>query len=207
MTRAERTIVQHWRGLAVLCAIVASFGISWALWHRIDASDRNYAAAVAEADRRGDAVSTLAADVRALRAQIQAAGETPVAPDPSNAVDDLPDRTEVPVPIPGPAGPSGEPGADGLPGASGAPGKPGADSTVPGPQGEQGEPGADSTVPGPQGERGEQGLPGPSCPTGYSLQAPEWDPDALVCQRDAEPEPTPSPVAITPALAPERRRV
>lgn len=53
MTRTQRTIVLHWRGLVTLCAIVILFGIAWATWHRIDSSDRAYAAAVAEADLRG----------------------------------------------------------------------------------------------------------------------------------------------------------
>lgn len=215
MTRTERAIVLHWRGLATLCAIVALFGIAWATWHRMDAdrtaSDRRYTAVAQEADKRGTAVSTLAGDVRALRQQVQAGGETPVAPDPSRAVKDLPDRAEVPVPIPGPPGPAGstgpsgapgKSGADGAAGASGAPGvrgtdgAPGANSTVPGPQGPPGVPGADSTVPGPQGERGEKGETGttgergpagPSCPDGYTLQTPAWDPDALVCMRESPP--------------------
>ena len=102
MTRTERTIVQHWRGIATLCAIVALFGIAWATWHRIDASDRRADQLAAEADLRGTAVSTLAGDVRALREQVKAEGKTPVAPDPAKAVEDLPDRAEVPVPIPGP---------------------------------------------------------------------------------------------------------
>jgi hypothetical protein len=213
MTRTERTIVHHWRGIAVLCAIVALFGISWALWHRIDSSDRNYAAAAAEANRRGDAVSTLAGDVRALRAQVKARGGTPVAPDPAKAVPSLSARAEVPVPIPGPRGVAGSPGPSGSPGASGAPGKNGVDSTVPGPQGPQGVPGADSTVPGPQGERGEkgdtgeQGPAGPSCPDGYSLQAPSYDPDALVCRRDGAPQPSPSPSGLLSlGLDPSRRQ-
>lgn len=200
MTRTERTIVLHWRGLATLCAIVALFGIAAILWHRIDVSDRNYAAAVEEADLRGEAVSTLAGDVRALRAQVKSQGEEPVAPDPTKAVEDLPDRAEVPVPIPGPRGPQGEPGKDAptitpSPGPPGADGKDGADSTVPGPQGPQGEPGADSTVPGPSGPPGRDGRDGvdgedgQTCPDGYSLQAPSWDPDALVCRKDTAPEP------------------
>jgi len=196
MTRTERAIVLHWRGIATLCAIVALFGIAFILWHRIDTSDRNYRDAVAEADRRGDAVSTLAGDVRALRAQVKAAGKTPVAPDPSKAVEGLPDRAQVPVPIPGQRGEtgpkgergepgaSGEPGADGSPGASGAPGVPGADGAQ-GPQGVQGERGEK----GDTGEQGPRGEPGPDCPDGYHLEAPSWDPDALVCRRDGAPQP------------------
>ena len=220
MTRTERTIVLHWRSLATLCAIVALFGISWALWHRIDASDRNYAEAIAEADRRGDAVSTLAGDVRALRQQVQGEGKTPVAPDPTKAVEDLPDRVEVPVPIPGPRGPAGAPGKTG---PSGAPGEDGADGV-----GESGAPGADGAVgpPGPQGDpgpAGPQGEPGPAgadgadgrdgrdgqtCPSGYSLRAPSYDPDALVCRRDGAPDPGPGEGqgSQAAALDPQRRQ-
>jgi len=212
MTRTEVVLYAN-RRLLVLTAILLTLGggvaLSLILIHREtdarEASDRRYAAAAAEADKRGDAVSTLAGDVRALREQVKAEGATPVAPDPTTAVDDLPARAEVPVPIPGPRGPvgspgpSGEPGRDGVDGSPGVSGQPGADSTVPGPQGPQGVPGADSTVPGPQGERGEKGdtgergPAGPSCPDGYSLQAPAWDPDALVCRRDGAPAPSDGP--------------
>jgi hypothetical protein len=218
VTRAERKIVQHWRGIATLCAIVALFGISYALWHRIDASDRNYRAAVAEADKRGEAVSTLAGDVRALREQVKAEGKTPVAPDPTKAVEDLPDRAEVPVPIPGPRGPSGEKGEPGEAGPSGAPGQDGADGVdgepgAAGPTGPAGPPGPQGeTGPvGPQGERGpagEDGRDGQTCPDGYSLQAPSWDPDALVCRRDGAPDPGPGEgqgSQAEGALDPQRR--
>ena len=128
---------------------------------------------------------------------------------------------------PGESGAPGKAGVDGSPGASGAPGAvgpagpagaPGADSTVPGPQGPQGVPGADSTVPGPagpQGERGEKGEagatgpagpPGPACPDGYTPTPPAYDPDALVCRRDAAPDPgdSDSPPPLAAALDPRR---
>ncbi|MEH0423109.1 collagen-like protein [Streptomyces sp. B21-083] len=226
MTRTERTIVQHWRGLATLCAIVALFGIAWATWHRVDAdrtaSDRRYTAVAQEADKRGTAVSTLAGDVRALRAQVQAQGETPVAPDPTKAVADLPDRAEVPVPIPGPPGPEGEPGS---PGPSGSPGQDGTDGVgSPGPTGAAGTDGAAGSPgspgpagpqggPGPAGPQGEQGPPGAAgrdgqtCPDGYSLQAPADDPDALVCRRDGAPNPGSSdaPGPLAAGLDPRRQ--
>lgn len=151
MTRTHGTIVSHWRGIATVCAILCLFGIAWATWHRVDSADRNYRAAVAEANRRGDAVSTLAGDVRALRAQVTAKGDTPVAPDPTKAVPSLSARTEVPVPIPGPQGPQGVPGS---PGPSGAPGKTGA----------SGAPGVG--LPGPTGAPGVQGPPGSAGPAG-----------------------------------------
>nr|WP_196791490.1 collagen-like protein [Streptomyces caniscabiei] len=192
-----------------------------------------YSDLAVEADKRGEAVSTLASDVRVLRAQVEAAGGTPKAPDPSQAVEDLDDRTRVPVPIPGPRGPEGEQGDQGepgVPGASGDPGTPGQDGRdgtdgeagapgesgadgpagpagPPGPQGEPGPPGAQGED-GQRGEPGERGPAGPDCPDGYELQAPAWDPDALVCRRTDAPDggndPQPdSPLAV--ALEPRRR--
>ncbi|MFE5025302.1 collagen-like protein [Streptomyces sp. NPDC056656] len=164
-----------------------------------------------EADLRGNAVSTLAGDVRVLRAQVQAAGETPKAPDPSKAVENLDDRAQVPVPIPGPQGPKGDPGDPGEPGSpgpSGSPGKTGDDGSkgtdgvgstgptgaagsdgVPGPAGPQGEPGPAGPE-GPAGQDGADGQDGQACPEDYSLQAPAYDPDALICRRDGAPQPT-----------------
>ena len=207
MTRAQRVLYRVRHGLWTLAAVLFLGGaaaVAWLLVDRAELADR----LEREANLRGEAVSTLAGDVRALRAQVEGEGGTPVAPDPTKAVENLPDRAEVPVPIPGPPGPRGAPGADaptitpspgppGAPGAAGADGADGADSTVPGPQGPQGIPGADSTVPGLRGERGEKGEPGeqgpagPPCPTGYSLQTPSYDPDALVCRRDGAPDPEP----------------
>lgn len=80
----------------------------------------------------------------------------------------------------GAAGAAGANGADGTNGSNGEPGAAGA-SGPPGPEGPQGEPGPA----GPQGEKGDKGDPGPSCPDGYSLQAPPYDPDALVCRKDS----------------------
>lgn len=214
MTRTERTIVDHWRGIVTVCAIVALFGIAWATWHRIDSSDRNYTAAAAEANRRGDAVSTLAGDVRALRAQVKAAGKTPVAPDPTKAVSDLPARTEVPVPIPGPQGPVGSPGPSGSPGSTGASGVAGSPGVVgpagpagaAGVQGEQG-PAGPAGQDGKDGVDGRDGTDGQTCPDGYGLQAPSYDPDALVCRKDGAPQPSdsPSPSTVALGLDPQRR--
>lgn len=236
MTRAERVLAPRWRSVLLACALVALTGAVLIIWHRIDHADQRVASAehhadqfAAEADRRGAAVGTLATDVRKLRAQVQSAGRTPVAPDPARAVANLPGRTEVPVPIPGPPGPpgpKGEPGMPGSPAASASPGatgqagpagSPGADSTVPGPRGAQGVPGADSTVPGPagpagpagkdgtDGKDGATGQAGQTCPAGYSLQAPAGDPDALVCRRDVPSSPS-SPASSPPAVVSDRRR-
>jgi hypothetical protein len=218
--------------VALLCWLVALSGAVVLIWSRIDAEATARQEAVAEANRRGEAVSTLATDVRQLRAQVKSEGQTPVAPDPSVAVDDLPERAEVPVPIPGQKGDPGRPGQDGSPGADGKPGDNGAPGTpgqdgAPGEDGEAGEdgaPGADGSQgpagpegpqgppgeQGPQGEqgpRGEQGPPGPDCPDGYSLQAPNWDPDALVCRRDGAPQPSPVDGGLLSlALDPYRRQ-
>lgn len=206
MTPTEGTLARHWRGMATLCAIVALFGIAVILWQRIGSEGRRADELATEADRRGSAVSTLAGDVRVLRAQIKAKGGTPAAPDPSKAVENLPDRSKVPVPIPGPPGPAGPPGkpgptltpspgasgAAGAPGVAGASGQPGADSTVPGPTGPSGAAGPAGPT-GPQGDPGEQGPAGPSCPSGYSLQPLPSDPDYLACHRDDAPSPTPDP--------------
>lgn len=236
MTRAQLVLARRWRWLALvafllfLTAAVAG-GYAWlsAESRRADGLAAQATEAKAEADLRGTAVSTLAGDVRALRQQVQAAGRTPVAPDPTRAVEDLPARAEVPVPIPGPAGPAGATGAAGKNGKDGEPGTPGA-SGQPGQQGPQGEQGVQGeqgpqgeTGPagpaGPQGEKGDPGEEGPAgpagpdCPDGYSLQVPSWDPDSLVCRRDGAPDPSPSPSSPSvlglglAALPPDRRRV
>jgi len=199
MTRTERVLARRWKPLALLAFLLALTGAVLLVYVRVQTEASRADQLAAEADLRGSAVSTLATDVRVLRAQIKARGGTPAAPDPTKAVKDLPDRAAVPVPIPGPQGPKGDKGDPGkaaptitpVPGPSGAVG-------ATGPQGPQGEPGADSTVPGPQGpqgEKGDRGDPGPACPDGYRLQAPSWDPDALVCRRDgaADPSPTQEP--------------
>ncbi|MDX3455029.1 collagen-like protein [Streptomyces sp. ME02-8801-2C] len=166
MTRAERALAGSWRWIAVFCWLLALSGMAVIGWSW-------YSQLAAEADRRGTAVSTLAGDVRVLRAQVQAAGETPKAPDPSQAVEDLDERTRVPVPIPGPRGPTGDPGS---PGPSGSPGKAGADGEdgaagptgEPGGAGDSGPPGAvgASGPPGPEGAQGPAGPAGPVGPQG-----------------------------------------
>ncbi|MGW6747654.1 collagen-like protein [Streptomyces sp. NPDC055006] len=201
---------------AALLILGGGVALSLLLIHR-EAAAREDAAR--EADLRGSAVSTLAGDVRKLRSQLQADGKTPAAPDPSKAVEDLPDRTEVPVP--GPRGPQGEPGT---PGPSGSPGEDGKDGTDGvGQTGPTGPVGADGNAgqPGPQGEPGPAGPQGPpgrdgadghdgqTCPADYSLQTSPSDPDALVCRRDVAPQPTPDGPAPSPQAAgldPQRRQ-
>lgn len=217
MTRAERALAGHWRWIAVLCWLLALSGAAVIGWSW-------YGQLADETDRRGNAVSTLAGDVRVLRAQVQAAGETPKVPDPSLAVDDLEDRARVPVPIPGPRGPKGEEGTQGSSGTDGDTGADGSDGTDGrdgvGENGPSGAPGADGAAgpPGPQGEPGPAGPEGPAgkdgadgragqtCPSGYSLQPPASDPDALVCRRDSAPPPDPEPSPQAAALDPTRRQ-
>ncbi|AZM46558.1 hypothetical protein DMB38_12705 [Streptomyces sp. WAC 06738] len=240
MTRTEHVFARRRHVLWLVAGLLFLGGVVGVVWvqtqseaSRATARADKLAAEAArladEADRRGEAVSTLATDVRQLRAQVQGSGEQPVAPDPAEAVSGLPDRAEVPVPIPGPRGPRGPAGRPAptitpSPGAPGAAGQPGKDSTVPGPPG---EPGADSTVPGPpgpqgaegprgpqgeQGPRGEPGVegpPGPACPDGYTLQPPAWDPDALMCRRSDAPAPSDgsgAPAALSMGLDPNRRQ-
>lgn len=230
MTRAEHTLARRWRSVLLVCTLVALSGAVLIIWSRIDHEAARAEDLAAEADRRGEAVSTLATDVRLLRAQVKEDGGTPAAPDPADAVEDLPARAEVPVPIPGPQGepgPSGRPGRNGTDGSDGDAGVPGEDGT-PGRDGQPGEAGKDGVQgePGPAGPAGPAGPPGPAgedgadgkdgrdgqtCPDGYSLQAPSWDPDALVCRRTGAPDPSPSPGPSTPGplaagLEPPHRR-
>jgi hypothetical protein len=225
VTRSHRTegiLARRWKTLAVTAFLAFLTGAVVLVWLRIDAADQRAQHLASEANRRGTAVSTLAGDVRVLRAQIEAKGETPAAPDPAAAVEDLPQRAEVPVPIPGPSGPPGPPGEQGEPGATvtGPPGKDGATVTgPPGPAvtGPQGPPGDSVTGPpgpagpagpaGKDGADGKDGRDGQTCPDGYSLQPPADDPDALVCRRDGAPPPDddpPGPLAL--ALDPQRRQ-
>ncbi|MFF8840572.1 collagen-like protein [Streptomyces sp. NPDC015130] len=167
MSRTQRFLAARWRGVATLCALVALFGIAAVLWARVDSSDRRAAELAVEADLRGNAVATLATDVRKLRTQLKSDGKTPVAPDPTAAVDDLPDRSTVPVPIPGPKGDKGDKGDPGTnapspsPGPSGPTGRPGTD----GAPGQDGEDGADGSN-GIDGATGPAGPSGPAGPTG-----------------------------------------
>ncbi|MGW6583456.1 collagen-like protein [Streptomyces globisporus] len=222
MTRTQHMLYRRRYLLWITAALLALGGGLAIAFLQIDRAEGRATELASEADRRGDAVSTLAGDVRTLRAQIKAGGETPAVPDPAQAVDDLPARAEVPVPIPGPPGPAGargergpagEPGAAATPspGPSGAPGRAGADSNVPGPAGPQGPPGPPGAAgkDGTDGVDGRDGKDGQTCPAGYSLQPPPTDPDALVCRRDGasppeDPATTPSPLAA--ALDPTRRQ-
>jgi hypothetical protein len=165
----QRLLALRWRSIFLVCVLIALSGIAVILWARIDAGDRKAEELRSEADRRGKALSTLAQDVRDLRAQVEAGGGTPAAPDPSEAVDDLTDRVRVPAGAPGEPGAKGAPGAGGKTGAAGQRG-PRGEPGAPGPSGSpgpSGEPGSDGSLgpmgpPGPQGEQGYQGQPGSS---------------------------------------------
>jgi hypothetical protein len=164
MTRAQHALYQRRTLLWIAAALLFLGGAIGVVWLQ---GQRQNDELTAEANLRGTAVATLAGDVRALREQLKAAGKTPVAPDPSKAVEDLPKRAEVPVPIPGPAGPAGSPGPSGAPGSPGPNGSPGA-AGVPGAVGPSGAAGAQGPAgpAGPQGERGEKGDTGEQGPAG-----------------------------------------
>jgi len=170
VTRAERAFARRRHLLWIVAALLALTGAVLLVYVRVQAEAARASQLATEADLRGTAVSTLAGDVRALREQVKARGGTPVAPDPTKAVANLPARAEVPVPIPGPPGPPGPKGDTGKaaptitpsPGASGAPGAAG-HSGIAGPQGPQGAQG-DPGVAGPQGEQGPQGDRGEAGP-------------------------------------------
>ncbi|HCA85333.1 MAG TPA: hypothetical protein DEQ61_07455, partial [Streptomyces sp.] len=85
MTRTEFALARRWRSVFLACLLVALSGAVVIIWARIDAESARAEQLATEADRRGTAVSTLATDVRRLRAQLQGKGETPAAPDPGRA--------------------------------------------------------------------------------------------------------------------------
>lgn len=229
MTRTESALYRARHLLWIATGIIVLAGGLAFAFYLIGRESHRADLLADEASLRGNAVSTLAGDVRALRQQVKAEGKTPVAPDPSRAVDDLSARSKVPVPIPGPPGLTGSPGPSGAAGRNGVNGKPGASGV----SGASGAPGGNGTPggAGPTGPAGPQGAAGPAgpagkdgadgrdgqdgqtCPAGYSLQAPSYDPDALVCRENGapEPSPSPSPTDSTPAplalaLDPQRPR-
>lgn len=217
MTRTERLLYRRRYLLWIVAALLFLGGGLALAFLQIGQAEARATELATEADRRGDAVTTLATDVRTLRSQIQARGGTPDAPDPEQAVDDLPARAEVPVPIPGPPGPTGAkgdrgpagPAATPSPGPSGAPGQAGADSTVPGPAGPKGDtgPAGPAGPAGKDGRDGTDGRDGQTCPDGYSLQPPPGDPDGLMCRRDGAPSsPDPAKAPTILGLPAERRR-
>lgn len=158
MTHTQSVLYRGRHLLWIVAALLFLGGGLGLAFLQINAESKRADQLAAEANLRGSAVATLAGDVRALRQQVKAKGGTPVAPDPAKAVPSLSARAEVPVPIPGPPGPSGRPGpagAPGSPGPSGAPGRTGA----------TGAPGAAGAV-GPAGPAGPAGQPGPAGPPG-----------------------------------------
>lgn len=213
MSHAERFLARRWRGLAVLLSIVALFGVAVVLWARIDTADRKAKDLATEADLRGSAVTTLATDVRKLRTQLKSDGKEPVAPDPTKAVSNLPDRAAVPVPIPGPKGEKGDPGkpGKGTTGEPGIPGQPGQDATgspgIAGKNGSNGKDGVDG-VDGTDGEDGADGRDGTNGSDGRDGQPPAgWiyvDPQGVqyTCSPVADFDPLAPRYACSPVNTP-----
>ncbi|GAA1921485.1 hypothetical protein GCM10009837_53470 [Streptomyces durmitorensis] len=173
MIQLERLLARRWRSVFLVCVLLALCGVAALLWARIDAGDRRADQLATEADRRGEAVSTLARDVRTLRAQVRSHGDTPAAPDPSDAVDDLLNRVRVRSGEPGSPGATGSQGEDGKPGEKGTPGAGGrkgdsgdaGEPGKPGASGDAGEPGA-AGADGANGANGSDGAQGPEGPAG-----------------------------------------
>lgn len=193
MTAAPSVVLRRRNMVLVVAALLFLGGAVAVAYIKIDKETSARKEAIAEANLRGDAVSTLAGDVRALREQVKAKGGTPVAPDPSKAVPSLSARAEVPVPIPGPPGPAGPAGKaaptiTGPPGPSGASGQPGKDSTVAGPSG---PPGLNATgvagQDGKDGKDGTDGAPGqPPAGWSYSWQDSTGVTHHVTCTRTAD---------------------
>lgn len=153
MRRTQSVLHKGWKQFLLAGVLLVLAGSVAAVWLRIESEAGRADRLGAEATRRGTAVSTLADDVRVLREQVKAEGATPAVPDPSRAVEDLPDRVEAVPGVPGERGPAGPAGPSGPPGKA-TDGKDGKDSTEPGPAG------ADSTVAGPPGPAGPAGPAG-----------------------------------------------
>lgn len=207
MTRAQiRTEERRWRRgdvLTVAAALVLGATFAW-----IILSIQGMAHDLRDKDT----------DIAALSQQVRDLGGKPVTGP----------KGEPGKSVTGPQGIQGEPGAVGPSGASGAVGKTGATgaagavgavgATGPagtaGPQGPQGEAGpagpqGEQGEQGPKGDTGERGPAGPSCPDGYTLQAPAYDPNALVCRHDPSPtDDTPDSGKGTQTLAldPQRKQ-
>ncbi|WP_406337390.1 collagen-like protein [Streptomyces sp. NBC_00649] len=229
MRRTQSVLHKGWKQFLLAGVLLVLAGSVAAVWLRIESEAGRADRLGAEATRRGTAVTTLADDVRVLRDQVKAEGATPAAPDPSRAVEDLPDRVEAVPGVPGvpsERGPSGPPGPPGK-ATNGKDGTDGKDSTVPGPAG------ADSTVAGPPGPAGQDatGTPGKDGtdgkdgsdgkpPSSWTFQyggttytcrpaAAGFDPDdpRYECtspQPTPDPNPAPSPSVL--GLPAERRR-
>lgn len=179
MSRAAiRAEEKRWRrGDAFAVGVAVAVGILFA-WILLSIQGMTH-----DLQKKDDAIAALSQQVREL-------GGKPVAGpkgEPGKSVTGPAGAPGATGPA-GPVGPSGAPGKDGTPGAVGATGVPGAvgatgPAGVAGPAGPQGERGPAGQQ-GEQGPQGGTGPAGPACPDGYSLQAPIYDPDSLVCHRD-----------------------
>lgn len=123
--------VGYWAGTVVLAVLLA--GVVYA---------------IVQQEERIDALSTA---LDAEQAAAEERGETPVAPEPGDLIED-------PGAYEGPQGPAGPPGPPGPPGPSGSPGDDG-DDGIPGTDGVRGGTGP-SGPPGPVGPSGPPGEDG-----------------------------------------------
>ena len=216
MTRSEiRAEERRWRQGDVLVAVAAILIGATFAWIMLSVQGLRHDLVVANEARDS------------LARQVQSLGEKPVAGPPGSRGE--PGKSVVgpsgPPGPEGPPGPSGKPGKTGKDGANGDDGTNGADGASAtgspgaqgaegpagpagpaGPQGDPGPAGADGSD-GQDGKDGTDGQDGQTCPDGYSLQTPSYDPDAMVCRKDSAPDPEPSetPTPQAAGLDPQRR--
>ncbi|MEU0106564.1 hypothetical protein ABZ322_20985 [Streptomyces sp. NPDC006129] len=94
VTRAENVLYRARHVLWAIAIVLFLGGAAAVGWLLVDRG-RLAGQLAHEADLRGEAVSTLAGDVRVLREQLKAEEKTSAAPDPPRAIEDLPARAEV----------------------------------------------------------------------------------------------------------------
>jgi hypothetical protein len=162
-----------------LCAL--AFG--WTAMQVQQQADQN--------NHQSEQIEALAAALTAEQEAAEERGETPVAPDPEDLIED-PGLTgpQGPPGEPGPTGPEGDAGPTGPAGPTGEPGPTGATGPA-GADGVDGAAGADGATgpqgePGPTGPEGPQGPPGPTCPDGYTTEThtvitDEGPQEAVIC--------------------------
>lgn len=156
----------HWRKgtrrALIGVSLLSTLATAWIVYAIVHLSQRT--------DERSKTIRDLAGQVSDLRVQVLDLGATPVAPEPSPAVQKGEPGPVGPKGDTGPQGPQGEPGKDGAQGTKGDKGDTGpvgpqGPAGEPGPAGPRGPAGADG-APGPPGPQGEAGAAGPQGPQG-----------------------------------------